>query len=489
MVVLDAIGARKPRIRSVPRYRRTRGEEALEVAELAGLVLDDWQKDTLVDACGIRKDGRWTATEVGLNIARQNGKTVLLAARELASIFAFGSELVIHSAHEFATATEAFLKMQDYLDSSDELRREVRTINRSHGHEGFVFQSGQRLLYKTRTGSSARGFSCDLLILDEAMILKEAFMGALEYTLSGRSMQGNPQMWYAGSAVDQAVHEHGVVFARVRERGIAGDPALAWFEWSAEVTDDAGETISLDLVDDEALSDLDAWAQANPGLGARISPEWVERELRSRAARTFAVERLGIGDWPSTEAGAHGPIGIREWDALADPESRITGSLAFAFDVTPDRRSASICAAGERPDGHHVEVVDRRPGTGWLAKRLAQLAKKHNPVALVCDGASPAASLIPELEEAGLEVEKLDARSHANACGLFFDAVDQETLAHLGTAELRAAIKGSAARPLGEAWAWSRKTSGVDISPLVACTLALWGVETMTAAQPWSGAW
>jgi hypothetical protein len=29
---------------------------------------------------------------------------------------------------------------------------------------------------------------------------------------------------------------------------------------------------------------------------------------------------------------------------------------------------------------------------------------------------------------------------------------------------------------LGDAWAWSRKSSAVDISPLVACTLALFGL-------------
>ena len=42
------------------------------------------------------------------------------------------------------------------------------------------------------------------------------------------------------------------------------------------------------------------------------------------------------------------------------------------------------------------------------------------------------------------------------------------------TRELVEAIKGAGTRALGDGWCWSRKSSRVDISPLVASTLALW---------------
>jgi hypothetical protein len=65
------------------------------------------------------------------------------------------------------------------------------------------------------------------------------------------------------------------------------------------------------------------------------------------------------------------------------------------------------------------------------------------------------------------------AREYAQACGGFFDAVDNRELRHLNTPELLAAVRGAVKRPLGEAWAWDRKNTHVDISPLVAATLAL----------------
>jgi hypothetical protein len=93
----------------------------------------------------------------------------------------------------------------------------VKTLKRSHGQEGIYLLNGQRLRYKTRTKGGGRGFSADRVILDEAMVIPEAFLGALMPTLSARP---NPQLVYTGSAVDQEDMEHGVVFSRVRERAI-----------------------------------------------------------------------------------------------------------------------------------------------------------------------------------------------------------------------------------------------------------------------------
>jgi hypothetical protein len=93
----------------------------------------------------------------------------------------------------------------------------------------------------------------------------------------------------------------------------------------------------------------------------------------------------------------------------------------------------------------------------------------------LCDQRDAAASLIPDLTNLGVDVKTINASEMAQACGRFFDAVEQRTLRHLHTAELRNALKGAAKRPLGDAWAWDRKSSAVDITPLVAATVAVWG--------------
>ena len=251
-------------------------------------------------------------------------------------------------------------------------------------------------------------------------------------------------MIYTGSAVDQTVHHDGVVFARVRERGLAGDdPSLAWLEWSVEGDDPA-------MVPDDVIGDPEAWAQANPGLGIRISPEFVEKERRALAARTFAVERLGIGDWPPTSL--ESALDMAAWAKLVDAQSKTKDQRAFAIDVTPDRAYGSIGVAGRREDDRaHLEIVRREKGTNWIVAEAARLNAKWKPQAWVVDERGPAGSLVPALKREGIEPVSVSAGEMAQACGLFEDAITSKAVRHLGTPELTQAIKGSAKRPLGDA--------------------------------------
>lgn len=476
----EKLGAQRPRLLHVPEFVSSTGGEAVELAAMAGLELDPWQQFVIHSALGERPDGRWAAFEVGVEVPRQNGKGGLLEARELAGLFLLGERLLIHSAHEFATSLEAFHRMLALMESCPDFDSRIKRVSRSHGDEGIELKGGQRLRYRTRTKGGGRGFSADVVVLDEAMSIPEAMHGALLPTLSARP---NPQVWYTGSAVDQEEMENGVVFARVRERAVQGeDPSLAYFGWSPPFEHP-------NEVSEAAAADPETWAQANPGLGIRITEEHIGREQRSMDPRTFAVERLGVGDWPKA-SGDGAVLSVKLWLTLADAESAPVDPVCFCFDVTPDRSGAAIGVAGRRDDGlSHVEIVDHHRGTGWVVGRLEELRDEHQPAAILYDNKSPAASLVPELEELGVEVTPVNASELAQACGVFTDAVEQRTLRHLGTNELVTALRGASTRPLGDAWAWSRKASSVDISPLVTATVALWGVGTQTSTSSPMAAW
>jgi len=402
-------------------------------------------------------------------VGRQNGKNTILEARELVALFLEKRmRMTIHSAHQFDTSIEHFNRLLFLIESTPDLERQVKRVSRSHGEEGIQLKDRSRIRFRTRTKGGGRGFTGDLLVLDEAMELAEGFYGALLPVLSARSMEGSPQVWLTGSAVDQMIHDNGVVFSRTRAHGHAGsDPQLAWFEWS-------GPFEGMDEVADP--TDPEILAAANPGLGIRISHEHVLGEFRSMGRREFLTERCGVGDWPDPDPEAGGVIKLEAWNGLIDAKSEPRDPIFFAFDVSPDRKWASIAVSGLRVDNFgHIEVVDRREGTDWVPQRLLELTKKHKYVSVLTDSIGPGASLLHELEPYGVKVQKVNTHEHAQACGLLFDTVERQTLRHLGQPELASAIKGAATRPLADSWAWSRKNSHVDISPLVACTLAHWG--------------
>lgn len=447
------LGAQQPRVRSVPDYATSAGREAVEFCESVGLNLDPWQGFVLDDALGERADGKWTAFEVGLLVPRQNGKGAVLEARELAGLFLFDEQLILHSAHEFKTAQEAFRRVLFHVENNAHLSKRVKRVRTSHGEEGIELTSGARLRFVARSTGSGRGFSGDCVILDEAYNLASEGMSALLPTLSARP---NPQIWYTSSAGMEA----SVQLRRVRERGLSGDAGrLAFFEWSAPA--------------DADLDDPNAWAQANPALGIRITAEFVASERAAMDDVGFSRERLGIWFDPSAQQVIDG----RRWAALADPKSQVLDPVIVALDATPERSGAAIAVAGRRRDGvGHVEVIKAAPGTAWLLDEVVRLNAKLRPRAWLLDPSSSAGSLINALAEAGIEPDLLQAREMAQACGEFYEAVvERGTLRHLGQAPLNTALVGARQRKLADAWAWDRRSSDTDISPLVAVTAAWHG--------------
>jgi hypothetical protein len=467
-------GDQRPRIFTAPPAVTSTGAEAIHLCKIAGLHLDPWEQYLLDAALGETKEGLWAASEVGICVARQNGKGVLLEARELTGLFLLDEEYIVHTAHLYTTAMDGFRRLEELIAGTPEFSRKVKKFSRTNGKEGVELTTGQKVAFRTRTAGGGRGLGGSPVLLDEAMSIPEAAHRALYPLLTA---QPNPQIWYTGSAVDEEEEDNGVVFAKVRERGIAGDdPRLMYAEFSPDCDspDKAGEL----------LDDPEAWAQANPGLGIRISRDYIENERRAMSSRGFAVERLSIGAWPSTEEIEETVIDRIVWKRREDPLSEIVGPVALAIDVSPSRATASISAAGFREDGKpHVEYIkpDRDDedlkvgeGTGWVVDRLVQLIEDGEVEALGLDKRSPAASLLKELEDRlSIEIKVYSAGEYAQACGVFYDAVIEDGLRHIGQAPLTTAVEGAKKRNLGDAFAWARKESSVDITPLVAGTLAV----------------
>jgi hypothetical protein len=287
----------------------------------------------------------------------------------------------------------------------------------------------------------------------------------------------NPQLWYYASA---GVGSPSVQLARLRRRALATletgvpDPSLAYFEWSINAHSDECNP-SCTEHDDPGTPE--SALIANPGIGYRLTLEKIENERLSMSPEGYARERLGVGSYPTDGTDSWQVIGEDAWRALAAAESKPDGAVAFAIDATPERSHAAICVAGTWRGGTHVEVVDHRPGMGWVVERAKALHERWKPRCWVVDAGGPAGSLIADLaDELGVEIVSPKIREIAQATGQFFDAVTDQSLSHLDQAPLATALAGAQQRPLGESWAWARRSVGVDISPLVAATLAKWGL-------------
>lgn len=454
-------GVQTPRLQHLPAdIRSSAGVEAVELAASAGLYLDPWQQLVLDVGLSEQPDPnrrgqlRWSAREVAVVVTRQCGKGAIIEARELAGLVLFDEQLILHSAHEFKTANEAFLRIQQLIDQCDDLRRKVLRVARANGEQGIFLRNGARLRFIARSKASGRGFSGDLVVLDEAYELGAAQVGALIPTMSARP---NSQMWALSSAA-MATSEY---LHSVRARALAGEgERLYYAEWSAPEGCDP--------------ADPEMWAMANPALGRRIHADTIQFELESMPIPEFLRERLGIPDMP-VMAGGQSEIDLDVWAALADPTSTAAGIPAFVVDVSPNGKSACIAMGGSRgEDGRlHVEIVDHREGTDWVLARRSELERLWPNAVWALDPSGPAVQL-----RSSADWHELGAKDAGEAFAGLIAAVASSELAwkcsERDESALWAALEGARRQTYGDGIPrWSRRTSQVDISPLVALTLAV----------------
>src|SRR5688500_4385351 len=152
--VVERLGVQVPQIQHLPPdvVSLAAAEEAIELADAYGVCdgnpLAESQKITLRGALGERADGSWAASRVADFGPRQGtGKSDKIAARELAGLLLFGERLIIHTAHEFPTANESFLRMAAVFEAHDDLRKLVARVRYANGEQGIELLTGQRLKY------------------------------------------------------------------------------------------------------------------------------------------------------------------------------------------------------------------------------------------------------------------------------------------------------------------------------------------------------
>ena len=102
----------------------------------------------------VDQTGRWSAFECAIVVPRQNGKGGLLEARQLFGLFLGGEQLAIHSAHEFRTAFEHFLRITQLIESTPELDQQVQRIRRGAGEQSVELKTGERLRFIARSSGS-----------------------------------------------------------------------------------------------------------------------------------------------------------------------------------------------------------------------------------------------------------------------------------------------------------------------------------------------
>lgn len=432
--------------------------------EALGFTLDPWQRAINRIALAKRSDGLWAARNVDMSIPRQTGKTFDVGFVPFHRCIRNPRFTAIWTTHHFSVTQDTFQSMRDIalMEEMEPFIDPDHGIHSAAGKEAIYFRNGSRIAFKARENGAIRGFKkVGLLILDEAQHLSDA---ALASVLPTQNRADNPQTWYMGTPPGPT--QQGDVFARHRANALARrSKRTLYVEFSADRGTDP--------------LDRSQWMKANPSYPLHTSDESILNLYEELAEDDFRRECLGIWD----ESTFRSAIDADAWRAGIVEERKPGGWNAIGVDMPPDRTSLAIGACRAWEDGNaHIELAmfrdTKQYGVAWAVDWIAQ--RWPRMAAVVIDTQSPATVLVPDLKRRGVNVTLTGPTDMGQAVGRFQDMIRDRRLAHLEQAPLDVAVGGCALRNIGQSGAmgWNKLGSDVDISPLVAVTLALHGAMT-----------
>ena len=524
------VGCEEPRLWTKPLRKLTpstsRGFAVIEFARtILGIELYPWQKWLLIHALELNPDGTYRFRKVFVIVGRQNGKTTLLTVLTLFWLFMDADRHPEHlPAHEFLIlgtaqnldlaeeAWDSALKRCDPFPEEDDemfvvpdLAAEARKPVKKNGSKALRLKNNARYEPRAASRMGGRGKSAARVVMDE-MREQQTWdvWGSVSKT---KNAIFDSQLWGISSAGDaksivlQALRAGLIKSIEAWDTYVANgvqsieefandhDIASALFEWSAP--------------DGAELLDQAAIEQANPSVGHRaMFYESIRSDLLGDESE--AVKRTEIlCQWVTSLVEPY--IDGAQWAELADPPmlddrgrlvdpgSQIAegSKLCLALDTTWDRSRTYLAVAGYRDDGlAHVEIIARRAGMLWAVPKVIEIAKRQGitHVAVQSRGC-PSADFVKPLKEAGLEVIEVAATDLLNSAGRFSDRVRDGQVRHRAQKPLDLAIAGGITKALSGMPVWDREKSAVDVSPAVAVTNALFGLEVMPDPETYRSAY
>lgn len=395
---------------------------------------------------------------VVVSVPRRAGKSTLTLGAGLASLDRAPDVRSWFTANRRETAAKLFRDewVPMLARQSDRYR-----LRRSQGSEGVHKRRGSsRLQLFAPNADGLHSTNADTVIIDEAWAFDveqgEDIEAGARFAQLTRPWR---QTWIvsAGGTLESAW------FDRWLCAGEADTPGVALFDWGADPHADGYDP-----------SDPAVWLAGHPTAGRAFPLDVIAHEWNTRTDDA-AFERAILNVWPRpSQVVAQAGVDLAAWRAAARP-AMDGRPVALALDVARDRSAAAIAQCAVTDDGRYVvSVLQHEPGLQWVADAAKRARARGLPI--VADSIV-AASIVAELNRAGVTVDVVGAADHARACGMFVDRLALD-LYHRAQAGLDDAMLHAARRPLGDGWLWSRSRSGADICPLVAVTLAHWAGRT-----------
>lgn len=461
---------------AVPRFHTPRdyrypslGPKVAKLSAKMGRPLMPWQQAAADVALELNERGRFRYEQIVITVPRQSGKTALILALGLHRTLITPNGKVWYTAQTGQIARERFLK--DMASDAEKLLGSAIAVKRGAGDTRLNFPPMESQFRPHPPNDTyLHSEQSDLNILDEPWSFSEIQGdGLIQAIQPTQNTRPNAQTIYLSTMGDA----RSTWWHRIVDEAREGVPGTAIFDWGLPESEDA--------------TDVKAVIRAHPAVGHTIEPDVVRKAANKMKPAEFARAYANIRTQTR--------VSVFSADTLArvlDHTATMTAGaeIALGVAVSWDRSHAVIAAAGLAADGTPVcEIVDARPGAGWVADRLKELSERHHPAAILVDARSPASPIAadPSLEDI---IEAPTSAKVAAGTADFLDRIARGEIKFRYDKALAKAFDQLALRTVGDLGQMlDRKNSAGSIAEIEAAMLAFSGITQSPAPAPAPEIW
>jgi hypothetical protein len=445
-----------------------RTEAISAIAEAVGFPLLPWVRKALDVSTEYDPDtGEPHRRSVLWTVPRQSGKSLALACITIEALLREPELVGVYVAQSRGSGARRLqgigsLLVRSGLDPGAKVTMGV-------GNERIKFSNGSVMYVESPNADSIHGDSLDKAVLDEVFAISPIVLTAVTPAMAARP---KAQLWMISTAGTLA---DSVLLNERREAGRDNpNGAMAFVEYSLE--------------DGASPYDMEAMRRCHPGLGHTTT----EKHLLAEQSILSPGQYLRAYGNISTSQ-EHEAIPMELWEESAQALA-IPDGIVLAVEVTD--WGTSVAAAFETETGFHADVVDHQEGSeaAWAAERVEELARRFHASAIVVDTSGPAGALRPQLqritEERAIPLLARTSRSRAQGDVWLMEQLRKRRLTHNDLAPLEEAVRKVGTEPSSDLWRFSRKRAIVDVSPIIALSLAAFGAYEVSELVPVAGiAW
>ena len=296
--------------------------------------LQPWQAFIIGSLFGWKRaDGLRRFRTAYVEVARKNGKSVMLAGTALYALVADGEP----GSHVYAAATTrdqariVFGEAERMVDASPPLRARItRTVNNLA-----VLSASSWFRPLSADATKMDGLNVHFAAVDEVHEHPNAEIIQKLNTATGARRQPLIfEITTAGHDRHSVCWQHHEFSVKALERTMPAASADSWFAYIA----------TIDLGDD--WTDPTVWIKANPSLGVTVKVEDLKRqveEAREMPAQQNAIRRLRLNEW--TEQVTRW-LDMEVWDEGGPPKGADPASVKVGLDATAERLAGQPCYGG-----------------------------------------------------------------------------------------------------------------------------------------------